>query len=631
MAKKQKTPQIPEEKDEKIRSFNRGLDMLRQSPIFSPLLAHTEISRKKYGFDGYAKVYRDGHIFCSTSLYAEPKEWAHVIAHCLLHLGMGHFDLKRFNLQHLDPADTGISSDASLAVWNRACDLVTERFLRDIKLGGRPPDPQHPEYMPVLPDGINDEVRVYERLLRGGANSCAGFGTMSLNIPDMVFSDEKTETSRYYLWGQKQQSWTEIFSAGLARAVRDAVNTAGGLVSDPHKEEDRQTPAIRAKNWFISSYPLLGAVAAAFRVIEEPAVCGRMEIHVAAVSPYLQEIYINPGAGLREAEYRFVMAHELLHAGLRHDMRHKWRDPYFWNVACDYVINQWLIEMNVGEAPVGILLDEQFKGLSAEAVYDRIVTDMRRFRKIATLRGIGLGDILSKGDSGAAGMGGAVNLDEFYRRSLGQGLAYHEEQGRGYLPSGLIEEIRALAHPPIPWDVELARWFDEYFTPLEKKRSYARLSRRQSSTPDIPRPAWIKTKAALDGRTFGVILDTSGSMRRALLANALGAIASYAVCRDVPGVRVVFCDAAAYDQGYLRPEDIAGTVKVRGRGGTVLQPGIDLLKNAEDFPQNAPLLIITDGYCEDHLLLYGREHAYLIPEGNRLPFVAKGKIFRLRE
>jgi predicted metal-dependent peptidase len=447
----------------------------------------------------------------------------------------------------------------------------------------------------------------------------------------MIFADEKTEASYGYLWRQKDQSWTEIFSAGLARAVRDAVNTAGGLAPDPHGQKHRQTPAIRARNWFISNYPLLGAIAAAFRIIEESAVCGSMEIRIAAVSPYLQEIYINPAAGLCETECRFVIAHELLHAGLRHDIRHEWRDPYFWNVACDYVINQWLVEMNIGEAPTGILLDEQFKGLSAEAVYDRIVTDMRRFRKIATLRGTGLGDILSKGDSGLAGKGSTVDLAGFYRHSLGQGLTYHEEQDRGYLPSGLVEEIRALAHPPIPWDVELARWFDEYFTPLEKTRSYARPSRRQSSTPDIPRPSWVKTKAALDGRTFGVILDTSGSMARALLAAALGAIASYAASRDVPGVRVVFCDAASYDQGYLRPEDIAGTVKVRGRGGTVLQPGIDLLQNAGDFPQNAPLLVITDGYCEDHLLLYGREHAFLIPEGNRLPFVAKGKIFRLGE
>jgi len=101
-------------------------------------------------------------------------------------------------------------------------------------------------------------------------------------------------------------------------------------------------------------------------------------------------------------------------------------------------------------------------------------------------------------------------------------------------------------------------------------------------------------------------------MERALLAKALGAVASYSVARDVPGVRVVFCDAAAYDQGYMQPEDIAGTVKIKGRGGTVLQPGINLLRRAEDFPKEAPLLIITDAWCENRLLLYGREHAYLI-------------------
>jgi hypothetical protein len=285
--------------------------------------------------------------------------------------------------------------------------------------------------------------------------------------------------------------------------------------------------------------------------------------------------------------------------------------------------------MGVGARPPSCLYDEQFKDFSAEAVYDRIVTDLRLFRKLATLRGVGLGDILPGGDQWWT-RGDGIDLDAFYRRSLGQGLSYHEDQGRGYLPAGLVEEIRALSHPPIPWDVELARWFDEQFTPLEKIRSYARSSRRQSPTPDIPRPNWTVSKAALDGRTFGVILDTSGSMDRSLLAVALGAIASYAAARDVPGARVVFCDAEAYDQGYMKPEDIAGSVKVTGRGGTVLQPAIDLLNRLEDFPKTAPLLIITDGYCDGRLILYGREHAYLIPEGRSLPFGPKGKLFRVR-
>jgi predicted metal-dependent peptidase len=115
-------------------------------------------------------------------------------------------------------------------------------------------------------------------------------------------------------------------------------------------------------------------------------------------------------------------------------------------------------------------------------------------------------------------------------------------------------------------------------------------------------------------------------MDRSLLAKALGAIASYSISRDVPLVRVVFCDAVEYDQGYMPPEAIADRVKVRGRGGTILQPGIDLLEKAEDFPKDGPILIITDGYCDS--LRIHREHAFLVPKGNHLPFVPKGKVFR---
>jgi predicted metal-dependent peptidase len=222
-----------------------------------------------------------------------------------------------------------------------------------------------------------------------------------------------------------------------------------------------------------------------------------------------------------------------------------------------------------------------------------------------------------------------MELDDFYRRALSQGLYYHQEKNRGYIPAELIEEIRALSYPPIPWDAELARWFDEHFTPVEKTRSYARPSRRQSSTPDIPRPNWVVRETSVDKRTFGVVLDTSGSMDRKALAIALGAIASYSVARDVPAARVVFCDARAYDAGYMKPEDIAGTVQVKGRGGTILQPGIHLLEDADDFPKDAPILIITDGAC-DKLTLHGREHAFLIPHGATLPFVPKGKVFRVR-
>jgi predicted metal-dependent peptidase len=102
-------------------------------------------------------------------------------------------------------------------------------------------------------------------------------------------------------------------------------------------------------------------------------------------------------------------------------------------------------------------------------------------------------------------------------------------------------------------------------------------------------------------------------------------VASYADSRDVPFARVVFCDAAAYDAGYMSPDAIMGNVRVRGRGGTVLQPGIDFLEQAEDFPKNGPILVITDAAC-DHFAVK-REHAIMIPKGRHLLFQPKGEVF----
>ena len=95
-------------------------------------------------------------------------------------------------------------------------------------------------------------------------------------------------------------------------------------------------------------------------------------------------------------------------------------------------------------------------------------------------------------------------------------------------------------------------------------------------------------------------------------------------------MRVVFCDAAPYDKGYLAPEEVAGRVEVIGRGGTVLQPGIDLLENSKTFPKDGPILIITDGMIENNLRVK-REHAFLLPKGKTLPFRPVGKVFYFSE
>jgi predicted metal-dependent peptidase len=121
------------------------------------------------------------------------------------------------------------------------------------------------------------------------------------------------------------------------------------------------------------------------------------------------------------------------------------------------------------------------------------------------------------------------------------------------------------------------------------------------------------------------VLDTSGSMETPTLARALGAIASYALSREVLQVRVIQCDVGIHDMGYVEPERLLETVEVKGRGGTILQPAIDRLESAANFPKDAPILMITDGFCDS--LLIRRSHAFLLPEGRRLPFDTRAPIF----
>jgi len=599
---RQKKKQSGGTQDIASENFKAGHRALCRHPMFEPLTSCMWINRSEARDnlcppDGWAVVTASGYVHVHPKRRADPDEWTYVLAHCALHLGFGHL------LQHPQPRE-----------WNAACCAFVAHFLDQLKLG-RAPEGLHG----VLELPAASEKRLYEIFCeRGIPEIMTSLGAAGPHTSDMVVAEPRPWIRRV--------KWDELFGQGLAQAVTSAVEVAAGQIPTLGAIEYTNSAAQRARSWFINSYPLLGALAASLRIIEDPLLCHRMGISVAAVNASAKEVYMNPSAGLSDQQCRFVMAHELLHVGLRHEARCQGRDPYLWNISCDYVINAWLVEMGVGELPTfGLLYDPELKSESAEAIYDRIVTDVRRFRRLGTFRGVGLGDILDSEGSAWWQSGEGMTLDEFYRRCLGQGLTYHYEQGRGLVPAGLEEEIRALGQPPIPWEVELAKWFDSHFPPTEKVHAYARPSRRQSATPEIPRPRWVLPPDWEVGRTFGVLLDTSGSMDRELLAKALGTIASYSIARDVPAVRVVFCDAATYDQGYVPPEAIAQTVKVRGRGGTVLQPGVELLERAEDFPADGPILIITDGYCDR--LRVRREHAYLLPEGHHLPFVAVGPVF----
>jgi predicted metal-dependent peptidase len=525
-------------------------------------------------------------------------QWAAVIGHLLLRLGLNHAAQRGSR----DPL-----------VWNYACYEAAEKMLPMLGL----PAFQNEglDFAETGEEAIYDFLRDAQH----AGNPIQSLKTLAgTGRPDIV------GIGRVHAWNNAYEA---LLAEGIRLSVEKAIETAAAALDGEAKIA--WMPAERAKRWVMSELPLLGALASHITIIARADLCERMDISVAAVNADLMEMYFNPLWNLTQAEVLFIYVHELLHVALMHHSRAQGRDPLVWNYACDFVINGWLVEMGVGKLPsIGALYDPRLQGMAAEAVYDLLQLEPKRCKGLRGFRGK-LGDVLLT-PQGQIYRDEVTTLDDLIRRCMATGLAC---TGRGTVPAGLLEEIRSLFTPPVPWDVSLARWMDAHIPALrDPLRTYARASRRQSSTPDIPRPARYIPQEWKEAHTFGVVLDTSGSMDRELLGRALGAIASYAEARDVLAVRLMLCDAAPYDRGIVAPTELRGVFAVQGRGGTVLQPAINFLLSRPDFPPAAPIMILTDGWCEEELTV-PREHCFLLPRKSEhqkgMPLRTTAPIFRV--
>lgn len=459
---------------------------------------------------------------------------------------------------------------------------------------------------------LDSNPKLYENFSRYGfSNSISG--------EDKIFFKRKDElkNEKYFISNSKR-SFEDAFAQGVIN------NAANVLKQTSEKKINNINPL---QEWFFRNYPFFSSLSAMFRIETDKDKCRERGIHYGAVDfntkvIYLNEFNLHPGKNDVSQEQIFVMAHEMLHVALNHAKRRKNREHLMWNLACDFVINNWLVEMCVGVPPAGVFLDKKLSRLSAEEIYEVLKENREALREMMTMASTSAGhkygkhknkkahlDMFGDDDEGKE----FPDMEDAAAKALLQGYNVHCNLNRGLLPAGLEEEIKILQQPIIPWQVELASWFARHFPEEEKKRTYARLSRRQSSTPDIPRATYYLPIKETKTKTFGVILDTSGSMDKILLGKSLGTIAAYAKQYGVFEVKIIYCDASPYDAGYIKIDTLKDRIKVTGRGGTVLQQAVNYLENDKDFPDKAPILVLTDGFFEESLTIK-RSHAFVVPD-----------------
>jgi predicted metal-dependent peptidase len=313
-------------------------------------------------------------------------------------------------------------------------------------------------------------------------------------------------------------------------------------------------------------------------------------------------------AGLGFAETQFMVAHAALHCALGHLVRRHHRDRARWDAACDFAVNQLLVDDGL-PAPPGALLDAAYRGLAAEEIYPLLPQNVP-----ATLD--------EHGTTGEAEAGGGASIgrdtspgarapladatfmeahrdgfDEIAMRVPAQrladvwrdrlSLAASEAAQAGRLGSPWHGLLAHLAQPRLPWRALLERFL---VTHAQEDYSFARPSRREGA-------AILPGRAGREA-TLVVALDTSGSIGRELLLDFAGEVDALKG-RLNARVAVLFCDAALSADSPLRFEPwepIRFPEVLAGGGSTRFAPVFDWIAREPVRPD--ALVYFTDGLAE---------------------------------
>ena len=139
-----------------------------------------------------------------------------------------------------------------------------------------------------------------------------------------------------------------------------------------HNNNKKKVPSevriLKARTTLLLDHPFFGTLL--FRLGARP--CSSIE----TMATDGRSLFYNPEFVdmLNAAELAGVLAHEVLHPALQHHTRRGDRDHARWNIACDYAINPILLDAGL-TLPKDVLIDNRFRGMSAERIYNLIEQD----------------------------------------------------------------------------------------------------------------------------------------------------------------------------------------------------------------------------------------------------------------
>jgi len=317
---------------------------------------------------------------------------------------------------------------------------------------------------------------------------------------------------------------------------------------------------------------------------------------------------------LNAATLAGTLAHEVMHPALHHHVRRSGRDPKRWNVACDFAINPLLVDAGLS-LPDGVLIDNRFRGMSAEQIYNLLESESEPEQDSEKEGGDdesggeeSKDEASSGGDSNEpsapvteGGIGQVLDAPQRDASQPDKETPTIEEQARewdvavnqattvarraGKVPAGLNRTLEGAAEAAVNWRELLRRlWSDT----IAADYSWMRPNRRHIWT-GLYLPGVIR-----DGvREIAIAVDCSGSVNARQLALFEAEVRSILEGQRPERVYVLYFDAVVQKvETYEAGQRI--DLNPVGGGGTEFGPCFQWLDDRGIRPQT--LVFLTDLY-----------------------------------
>ena len=320
----------------------------------------------------------------------------------------------------------------------------------------------------------------------------------------------------------------------------------------------------------------------------------------------------------------FLLGHEVLHVAFEHMLRRGDRDPQGWNVACDYAVNQILVDEQIGEAPKGgnaPLLDHQYANLSAEQIYEKLSPMQKQQQTLdvhidlemgeATVEDkdgkkqkVKIGDGMSKAEVDA--------LRDEIKNSLLQSAKASASSGdkAGSVPAGLKRLLNDITAPKLDWRQLLRQTIKSQ---IKNNYTWTKPSRKMYSTNAVL--PGLDAENELD---ICVAIDTSGSIEESQLKDFLSEISGIKDEFDAYKIRVWCFDTEVCADESFETWDGKEIEDYNpgGYGGTDIAVNWKYMYENDIRPKS--LIVFTDGetwdrwgdpdYCDTLWVIHSGEH-----------------------